>query len=206
MALANFTDLKTAIQDFANDSTVSTRLDDFVTLAESEMKADPNFRFSSMLIYGTLSMSPPSQNVSLPTDFVQAIRLHVNGNPQKIVEIVSPHELNRHYTSTVGKPSYAVITSTAMEFNRIPDSAYSLELLYYRLTSLATSPGTNEAFPKYSSLYLYGSLKHAMAFLQQEEKMVFYQALYDKALATARRADQQRRYGMPTIQRGMGGP
>lgn len=204
MSINTYALLQTAITNFFDDGELTTaRIQECISLAESDMENDPNLELLAMEARATATLSTTSHYISVSdtdlTGFNGLKRIHINGDPQKEIKVVPASQLNRFYTSTTGKPRYAALVGDEIEFDRIPDSAYTVELLFYRLTPLSDSNTTNEIFPAFKNLYLYASLIHAAVFAKEDEGQ--YERMYEKAANKAMAKDKQKRFGAPLRQR-----
>jgi len=194
MSIATFAELKTAIEDWVDDGEITSKLTDFISLAESSMKHDKKTRFLAGEIRATASTVASSQYLAVPTGFQRIKRMHIQGDPQKNIKIVSRSSLNDHYSSATGQPSYAAIIGDEFEFNRIPDQVYTVEIVSDKFTALSDSNTTNEIFPAYVDLYLYGSLIHASLFTKDTDLYSMAEREYNKAVVNAQNADKSARY------------
>jgi len=194
MALANYSDLQTVVADYLDRGDLTGVIPDFITLAESSIKHDKNTRFLSGEVRATATLTSGSQYLALPTGFSRIKRMHFIGDPQKIIQVVSMSVLNNYYTSVVGKPTYAAIVDDQFEFNQISDSDYTVEIIYDKFTALSDSNTTNEIFPEYSDIYLYGSLIQAAIYLRDRELRAEMNEEYMNAIRVAKDGDKSSRF------------
>lgn len=194
MALTTYTELKAAIADWLDRSDLTTVIPDFITLAEASIKHDKNTRFLASEARSQATLSTSTQYLALPSDFVRVKRMHIVSSPQKNIQIVSRSVLNDYYISSAGKPSYAAVTDGQFEFDRIPDSAYTVEIIYDKFNALSGANETNEVYPEYSDIYLYGSLIHAAVYLRDAEMKADAVQAYLNAVDVARKGDKSSRY------------
>lgn len=159
MALANYSDLKAAIQDFSHREDVSTRIDDFIKLAEEAMFSNPDFplHLRQMETRSTASASTSDRFVALPTGYLSMRRLKLNLSQGDCdVRYVAPDQMI--IKSTSGIPRFFTVTSQ-VEFDRVPDSAYTVEMQHTAIpTGISSSNTTNDILTNHPGAYLYGSL------------------------------------------------
>ena len=192
MALATYSDLQSKIADTLDDNTLTSTIPDFITQAEDDIRNDPRIRFLPMETRATASLSTSSHYLADTTGFAGIKRMQINGTTaQHEIKIVTPTILNAYYTSTTGRPEFAAVVGGEFEFNRIPDDDYTVEILYYKLTPLSDSDTTNELFPTYPNMYLYGSLVHAAVYLMEDETR--FERMYERAVMKAQLADKKMR-------------
>lgn len=187
MAITTYSELQTAIQNWLDDMSISAYATDFITLGESRIKRD--LRVRQMETRTTDTLSEASRYLSLPAGFVANQRLHLQTTPIHELKYVSKDQITQYFQSAAGKPNFYTIIGTQFEFNRIPDSAYTIEIGHYKLTSLSDSDTTNEIFPEFADLYLYASLAEAAEFNMSDENRV-WETKYEIGLKKAKMADQ----------------
>ena len=181
MPLATYNDLKASIADFLNRSDLTNAIPDFISLAEKRMNRE--IRHWRMENRATASVS--GRYSVLPTDYVEAIRLHLEVDNRPI-ELVSYHEmqtLRENNDDTGGKPTSYAITHGEIELFPTPDATYNIEFYYYAsLPTLGASQATNVILTNFPDAYLYGSLLHAAPYLQEDARMTSWAALYQSAV------------------------
>ncbi len=199
MAITTFATLKTAIQNWLGDTaTLTSRVDEFVSLAEDDINMD--LRVREMETSTNLTVN--AQTVALPTRFAQAKRIYIDGDPVRTLDYYPPQDFwARYMSTTTGKPKAFTIEGENFVFGPTPDSSYTGKLLYYqKLAAFSADADTNTVLTTRRGLYLYGSLKHASLFLEDAEKAVYWSGLYDQLLDKAHKADSKDRHGGAPLQ------
>lgn len=197
MALANYSNLKAAIESWSKRTDVTNVLDDFIDLAESKINADLLLRANETRT--TLSTVAGSRFVALPADFLKMRRLTVTGNKNYELQYLSPESMALESQS--GRPRYFTVTSQ-IELERVPDTIYSLEISYIaKLTPLTSGSPTNNVLTKYPDLYLYGCLAALHRWARDEQTAVYYDSLFENCMIKAQRQEQKGRYGPVPVMR-----
>ena len=85
MALSTYSDLKTAIANFANRSDLTTNIDDFIDLTEARLNREIFSRFENQRVTANTTANDPF--VSLPTPALpraspQSLRAPVRAHPR----------------------------------------------------------------------------------------------------------------------------
>jgi hypothetical protein len=94
-----------------------------------------------------------------------------------------------------GRPKAFTVTSR-IEFDRVPDAAYTVEDQHYaRPNALSPSNSTNAILTKYPSVYLYAIVYHAQIWAQDENKAALYQGLLNKQITNANAKSSRLRHG-----------
>ena len=181
MALTTYDELKATIADFLNRSDLTVVIPDFVSMAEKRMNRE--VRHWRMEYRATASAS--GRYSVLPTDYVEAIRLHleVDHRPIELVSYVEMQSLRENNDDTGGKPTSYAITQGEIELFPTPDATYNIEFYYYAsIPALSASQATNVILTNFPDAYLYGSLIHAAPYLQEDARMASWAALYQSAV------------------------
>jgi hypothetical protein len=190
MALTTYLGIKDAIESWSHRNDVASRLDDFIDLAEAEMYK--YLRTRDMEDRSNLSIT--TRYATLPTGFLEARRLRVisGGNSYDLL-YSTPESLE--IVAESGRPRLFTVTSQ-IEFDRTPDSSYTVEVQYYKtLTALSQAAPTNAILTRFPDIYLNGALWALYQWALQEDKSEFYYAKFMKAIQGANRSDRKGRQG-----------
>lgn len=190
MGLTTYSDLKAAIQDWSHRTDVNTKIDDFIDMAESEIWN--NLRVREMEARATNTAS--TRYLNLPEGFLEMRRLQlVSGSTYYDISAASPESMQ--ISGTSGRPAYFTVT-TQLEFDRTPDSSYTIEMQYYRkLTALSSSNTTSTILTAYPTVYLFGSLWALYQWANEEERAEYYYQKFISAIDLANGKDKKGRYG-----------
>ena len=200
MSLTTYLGLKDSIEAWSHRNDVASRLDDFIDLAESEMLKW--IRIRDMETRATAVTS--GRYLSLPSDFLEMRRLRMISGAQYF-EVLSSTPEGMYITQDSGMPKLYTVTSQ-VEFDRTPDSAYTVEMQYYgKPTALSATNTSNSILTKYPNIYLFGSLWALYLWALQEDKAEYYYGKLMQAIQTANREDKKGRHGPAPAMR-YGGP
>ena len=192
MALSTYAELKTSVADWLNRSDLTAAIADFVTLAESQIERV--LRNRNMLTRGTGNIT--AEYTALPADFLDGLTLKLTGtNPITPLQFETLNNLDQLQNTTYlsnGKPLFYAIIGTNFRVLPIPDSTYAYEIDYYaKLAKLSVSNTTNWLLTQAPDIYLYGSLLQAAPYLQNDERIPVWVALYTKGIDDLRLADNR---------------
>ena len=183
MALTNYSELKTSIADFLNRDDLTATIPDFITLSEAQMNRE--VRHYRMEKRATAQLN--TQYTALPTDFLQPIRFVITGSDVSTLEQASALEISKlreANNDTTGKPTTYSILDSSIEVFPKPDATYTLELLYYeKIDALNNGNQTNWLLTNYPDAYLYGALLHSAPYLQEDNRVQLWGALYQAAVS-----------------------
>lgn len=206
MALATYSDLVTAIQEWlAEDTLLANRAPDFIAFCESEMNygraAAPGrepiegFRTLEMQKTELVTLIDGQTDYALPDDYLELQYMTETTNiylpaltQQTATQMVAETEINelRYYAYIGG----------GYRLKATPGADQELELGYYgRIPALSDSVPTNWVIDKHPDVYLYGSLIHASPYLLQDSRTSVWAGLYEQAREGVIRSDNAAQRG-----------
>jgi hypothetical protein len=176
MALANYTDLTSAIAGWLARDDLTSRIPDFVTLAEAKFNRvllHPRMENRTTLTVDT-NLSDP-EFLDLPSDFqtMRSVRLSgVTGKPRLGFMTQTQMDDYRYSIDNVSaQPVYFSIAGDQIELAPTPNEDYDVQIIYRRnIPSLETNT-TNWLMTLAPDLYLYGSLLEAAPYMQNDERL-----------------------------------
>jgi hypothetical protein len=198
MAFATYSELKTTVANYLGRSDLTSAIPDFITLAETRLQRE--LRTRQMLKSATATMTGADSTVGLPTDFLEMRGLYVVGNPRTPLNYLTPSAFSRDARADEsGKPFYYTIIGSEMQFAPVPDSGYTLDMLYYyKPTPLSDSNASNVFLANYADALLYGTLAQAEPYLMNDPRIATWAGLYDSCIELIRTSDDSSEYnGVP---------
>jgi hypothetical protein len=195
MSLDSYTNLKAEIADWLDRDDLTSRIDTFIDLAEA--KHSREIRVRAMLKRAQANTT--GRYMALPSGYRAMKILRLITSPVTVLEQCNETELTVRMQAAQGKPEFFAIHEE-IEFNRVPDEAYSAEMIYYcPLTSLSDSTASNWILANAPDLYLYGALSAAEPFLDNDERLMTWKTLYNEAAQAINLEDQRSRTSGPQI-------
>jgi len=185
-----FTTLKTAIQDYTQNSetTFVNNLSRFIINAEERIFKEVQLDVFRKNVNGATTSG--NKFLTKPTDYLSTFSLSIINNSENVFLLRKHPTFLQDYTpdpSTTGVPQYyADFDETTFLLAPTPSSGFTAELHYYhRPTSItATSDGTSWLGTNAELALLYASLVEAYTFMKGEADMFqIYNARYQEALA-----------------------
>jgi len=198
MSYTSYTDLKTSVANYLGRSDLTSIIPDFISFAEIRMARE--LRTRKMLSSATSAFTAGDAKVALPSDFLQIRDLYVQGNPRFPVSYLSPSAFTRNARADEsGKPVFYTTLAAEFMFAPIPDSAYTLEILYYaKPTVLSGSNASNVFLANYADALLYASLLEAEPYLMNDPRIQTWGDLYGRAVKNIVESDEESEYsGIP---------
>lgn len=189
MALATYTDLQTSIANWLNRTDMAAVIPDLITLAEARIARD--LRLRSQVNSATITTIAGAQGASLPTGWLEFENVTVVSSPDIQLNYVNIQHLDTKYpkNSRSGTPVVYSIEGQQILFGPVPDSAYSVSVLYYkRLDPLSTTP-TNWLLTNHPGVYLWAALAESAPFLKDDERALVWETKYKNEMEALQQSD-----------------
>ena len=174
-----FTELKTAIQDYTENSetTFVNNLSIFIKNAEQRILETVQLEFFRKNV--TTNLTASNRFLAMPDDYLASYSLSVTASGSKNFLLMKDVNFIEDYnpnSSTTGVPEYyAAFTSSDFILAPTPDSGYQVELHYfYRPTSLTAGADSGTTWLSTNAPFamLYGSLIEAYTFMKGEADII----------------------------------
>jgi hypothetical protein len=195
MALSNYDELVKEVADWSHRGDLGVKIPDFILLAENAMysnDAEP-LKVRSMATISTATTD--GQYLALPDDFetARSVRLVTNDSGGEL-RFQSPEQMQKQ--PFTGRPKFFTVIGDEIQFDRVPDSSYPIEIQYYRKAQPINNDNqTNEILTKHPAIYLYGALAQVFSYSQDDQQLIKYTQLFVDAIKGANKADKKGRYG-----------
>jgi Sec7-like guanine-nucleotide exchange factor len=194
-----YAELKTNIANFLNRSDLTNQLDFFIDATEAEFNR--RLRVKDMIKRATATAD--SQYLSLPTDWLEAINVQLDGNnftPLMQQSIESLDIYRKSVDNVSNQPVYYALVDNTIELAPTPDTSYTLQLTYYgTIDALSDSNTSNFISNSYPDAYLYGALKHASIYLMEDDRVALFTQQFEKALEEMRLEQEKAEFGKGSL-------
>lgn len=188
MALSNYTDLQAICADFLNRSDLTDIIKDWIKMAEAEFNRVLRTREMAVRTRSPLS----TQYVKLPPDFIGMRNIELITNPITPLEYRNPHTLDIHRSNdATGKPLYYSVIQDNLEFAPVPDSEYTLEIVYYQKVPALSVHTTNWLLDNHPDAYIYGTLLQSPVYLGHDERITLWLGRYNQIIEQITTSDQK---------------
>ena len=198
MAITDYSSLQTTIANYLARTDLTAQIPDFIRLAETRLRRE--LRIRQMMKSATTTTTGGDATVALPSDFLEVRDLIIQTNPVRVINYVSPSVFSRNTRSTEsGYPIDYTILATEFKFAPIPDSTYTLEILYYAAPEYLSDTNTSNVFLAVCpDLLLYGALIEAEPYLMNDARLQVWAGMYQKGVDALTTSDEQAQYsGVP---------
>lgn len=198
MSIATYSDLKTTVANYLARTDLTDQISDFIRFAELRLRRE--LRIRQMLKSVTTATVSGTSTVALPSDFLEIRDLIVLTNPVQPLTYSSPSIFSRNARVTeIGKPLDYTILASEFQFAPVPDSAYTVKMLYYSAPEFLSDTNSSNAFiANAPDALLYASLIEAEPYLMNDARINTWGSMYDRAIATLTKSDESAQYsGVP---------
>lgn len=190
MAISTYSELKSAIADWLNRDDLTSVIPSFIELAEAELTR--NLRHRKMIARADATIN--SEYTQTPLDWFQTQTLILETDPVTTLEYLTPEALNakRAASTANGKPLFYTMIGTEIQVYPVPSGDHTAEMVYYsKIPSLSDSETTNWLLTLAPDIYLYGSLMQSAPYLQDDNRLSVWNALYQKKIEDIYISDQR---------------
>lgn len=203
MALGTIDDLKAAIISYDGSDNIAKHLDDAIATTESRMFANEvdilNLRPTETR--STASMDITSRYLALPDYYIdiRSIKYVLDGDDVEI-KYRAPTVIRE--SATAGRPQYYTITSQ-LEFERIPDTAYTIEMNFFaKMVPLSDSNTSNTVLTVHPQIYINGIMWFINSLPNGEQELgSYYEQEFYKSIRGANAEYSVGRYGPTPVRR-----
>jgi hypothetical protein len=198
MSLATYSDLKTTVANYLARTDLTTQIPDFIRFAELRLRRE--LRIRQMLKSVTTTTTGGDPTVALPSDFLEARDFYVSTNPIQPLTFSSPAIFSRNTNTTQsGKPLNYTILASEFKLSPVPDSNYTLEMLYFAAPTFMDDTNSSNVFMANApDALLYGALVEAEPYVMNDARVNTWGSLYDRAITTLTKSDESSQYsGVP---------
>lgn len=185
MPFSTYSELKTEIADWLNRSDLTTKTDEFISLAEARIRRNL-LRYStraSVTVTGGATLTLPAACGEL-----RSIRLDT-GSPQldypiKIGTKEQADELRAWHSDVTGRPRVAYVLENEVVFAPTPDQNYSVEIVYFdKLVALSDAAPSNDVLTNAPDVYLYGALCESAPYLRDDARVLLWDEKFTRGIA-----------------------
>jgi len=209
MAINTFTTLKTAVADFLNRDDLTSAIENFIALSESQINRD--IRHWKMETRSSGVQDAGDEYSQVPANWMETIRFHVTDNGTSPLNLISRAAMSDKRASkedATGTPTHYTHADGQFQLYPTPSATTNTELLYYaKTTALSASNSSNWLLLEAPDVYLYGTLLHSAPYLGEDERIAIWAQMYSAAVQQLNNASENARYsgsGLKLKIRGLG--
>lgn len=195
MAISTYDELVTSIGKWLERDDLTSRIPDFIALAEGQLNR--LLRVRQMETRATSTLDAGDEFFAVPNDFLEAKSFSLSDGSCKWDLDPQPDEVLEAATPTSGKPLKYALVGDSFHVYPTPDRNYPTRLVYYaRLPALGPNQQTNWLLTKAPDAYLYGALAHAAPYLEDDTGAAGVFAQFFSAAISSLKAEQHPQVGL----------
>jgi len=187
MAIANYTDLKSAVATWLHRSDLSAIIVDLITLGEAHLNRV--VRTPSMETTTTIPTGSSSRFLAIPAGYRDVLHLSYLGVPLTQYDAERVSLLAE--IAPVGLPRYYAITSQ-IELDKITDKSYSLNAVLFKPFDIAADV-TNWLLTRHPDTYVFSALAEAAPYLEDDARVPLWIGKRDAAIRETMNYESRRR-------------
>ena len=194
MSISNYSELQTAVANWLHRDDLSARVPEFIQMGEVVLNR--KLRTLDMEQIATLTASTSSRFLDYPAGFIEMQALFISNDylvsdPNAEIVYIEPSTFRDSIVTGNGQPT-AYTIKDRIEFNIIPDQAYSIECRYLKKYDIA-SDSTNWLLTNYPDLYLHASLSAAALFVSDDSRLATFKSLTAEGIEETNNAEARKR-------------
>lgn len=192
MAIANYTDLKTAVANWMARSDVSGEAGDFIMLAEARLNRELPAVETDVTLTGTID----SRRIDISAqNCVEPIALFLAETGSDEVEIQQQSDGAFPYLTASGRPSIWSVDGANIDFDRPLDAAYPFRFRLRQKFALSDGSPTNWLLTNHPDLYLAATLIWGGVFIQNFAYAAPFSAALEDGIPSVRNIIAQSKRG-----------
>ena len=186
MSLANLSDLKASVAVWIKRGDLAGLIPDFVRLAEARINRELRVR---RMVTRAQNASVDAEFVAVPADFGSARWVRLASHPYTQLDLLSPERMaDLRAAGCSGQLAAFSVVGEEFWFLPAPASPVAVQLAYYaKVPALGDAAPANWLLTEHPDVYLWGALTEASIYLEDDEQMQKYAALFAAALNDIRR-------------------
>ena len=137
-----------------------------------------------------------SEDSQLPADYLAMRAIYEEGSPDRPLKGMSPTAIRQEFDGSTGTPLAYCLVSGGLRLVPPPASGTLLRLDYWaQIANLSVTAPSNWLLEKHPDAYLYMTLFHAEAYLDNATRASPWNQLAEASLNSINRASQADRFG-----------
>lgn len=188
MSIQTYAELQTAIASWIHRDDLTSRIPEFISIAEARIAR--RLRIRDQETESDVTLVTGTRTAALPTGFREIKRVYLNTNPVRHLEYIAPSDYWSRFLSTdTGQPQAFTVEGSNLVFGPVPDSSYTAKVLHNKQLD-ALSSSAHGTFTSNPDLYLYGSLAAAEPFLKNDKRLPMWKSMFEEIVMELERQDR----------------
>lgn len=192
MAIATYSDLKTAITTWMARAELSGEAADFITLAEARLNRELRGLDVDAALTGVIGSSDLDCTAISINEPVTLFLVDTAGD----VELVQRSKGTMPIASANARPSEWAMNGSNISLNAPCDEAYTFRLVYAPRFSLSDSQPTNWLLDEHPDIYLAASILWGHGYVQNFPQAAIWQSVLEQGIPSIRHHNAKDRRGI----------
>lgn len=195
MALSTYTELKNSVAAWLTrdgDAALIALIPDFIALMEDELNRNLRIR----LMEKRVTKDVDTQYVALPEGYLEMRNFQLNTSPITRLTPASPEYIDSiRAGSESGTPLFYCVIRGEIQLAPEPADTFQAEMSYWKSLDPLTEANPTTALLAWSPrVYLYGVMRQAAIYLEDDEKLARYEPQYRAVVKELQIDDERARY------------
>ena len=202
MAISTKAELHTAVANWLNRSDLTSRIPEFITLAEASF----NRTLRTKDMHTRATTSTDAQYVALPSYFQEMLNVELTSTdpPRRLTYATSDRsdDYRKQKSDKAGIPVHYTIEGLTLQLNPTPDQNYTIQMNYYQTIPALSAKADSDAnwlLLAHPDVYLFGTLVQASPYLMDPQAGVIWDGLLTRSMEELRVSDNNSRYAGGTL-------
>jgi len=191
--ITNYAELQTAVGSWSKRTDLDALIPDFIRL--SELRVNRNLRIRKMETRQQTATVAGQSYYGLPTNYVQMRSFKLNTSPLTDLDYLTPERMDTVWAgSQQGMPKAYTIVGDELRLGPTPDSAYTMEMLFWQKpASLTDSATTNFMLTENPDALLYGALIELCSYSENDKGVLKWTQLFNESINAVQTGDDRDR-------------
>jgi hypothetical protein len=191
-AIADYSDLVAVVADWLDRDDMEEQIPRCVALTEARLN-----RLLRVPEMETIRLQvTTSETFAVPDDFLAMRSIYLEGSPDRPLRAMSPAALAHEFGGSAGVPVAYAIRGRTVQLAPPPADETTASIDYYaKIPTLSDEIPTNWVLETHPDLYLYGTLMHVCAKVEDPEGVAKWKAAFDESVAELVGSGNRNRWG-----------
>lgn len=199
--IGNYSDLVTKVGQWLDRDDLEDRIPDFVVLVEARLN-----RLLRTINQETRDIWViDEESFDLPPDYRKMRKIHIEGQPDRPLDEISPVAAPRRFNGDTGIPRAYWTEGRTLTLAPPPEAETTFRVTYFiRVPALTSDAPSNWVLEEHPDIYVWGAIKEASAFIRDPDALDYASARLDEAIAELQLESATDRWGGgPLVPTGM---
>ncbi|MDE2102841.1 MAG: hypothetical protein KGL39_36695 [Patescibacteria group bacterium] len=179
MAIATYSDLKTATANWLHRNDLTANIPDFIMMAEWRLSRD--LRVSPLINTSTITISAGASTGTMPTDNLGLVNLQIQNGAE--LAYVPPDTIDRVTGSGTTVPWVYTLIGTTVKLAPLWTAGGTLSITYFRKEAvLSDTNATNWYITNAPDTLLYATLLEAAPYLLNDNRIDVWEKYYKRGV------------------------